>query len=449
MRKTPLENSIAEKITGRSGAKLTEGTLRRYQVEMLRRTIEYALEKSPFYCREFNGFTPEDLRRVEDLAVLPFTRPEDFRDRGPEFLCVSQSEIERVTTLVTPGALAQPRRTYFTLEDLELTIDFFHYGMSTFVEPWQRVLILMPGERPGSVGDLLARGLKRMDVEAIVYGGVKDPSHAVSEIVERKVHCLVGIPDQVLSIARHDTTQRIPRGQMKSVLLSADACMRTGHIPGAIVEELQRTWGCPVFNHYATTEMGFGAALECEALGGYHLREADLYFEIVDPETGQLQPAGELGEIVFTTLTRTGMPLVRYRTGDLARFLTEPCPCGTMLRRMEKVRGRLHDMVKLRTGEWLGIADLDEAILPISGVLGYSVTLFTEFGIDRLDILVNNRVKAPVDEAMVTDALLRVPAIRQAVQQGSLIVGPIKLGSVNEATTGLTKRTIVRRHAGN
>lgn len=361
MRKTPLESNIAEKITGSPGAKLTEGALRRYQVEMLRRTIAYALEKSPFYRKEFNGFRPESLRCVEDLAVLPFTTPEDFRDKGPQFLCVSQSEIERVTTLPTFCASEQPRRTYFTREDLELTVDFFHHGMSTLVEPGQRVLILMPGERPGSVGDLLARGLKRMDVEAIVYGGVKDPSHAVSAIVERQVDCLVGIPDQVVSIARDDTTRKIPRGQMKSVLLSADACMRTGHIPVAIVEELERAWGCPVFKHYATTEMGFGAALECEARAGYHLREADLYFEIADPDTGRLLPPGELGEIVFTTLTRAGMPLIRYRTGDLSRFLTEPCPCGTMLRRMEKVRGRLHDMVKLRTGSPSAVCELTEA----------------------------------------------------------------------------------------
>ena len=84
--------------------------------------------------------------------------------------------------------------------------------------------------------------------------------------------------------------------------------------------------------------MGFGGGVECQACSGYHLREADLYFEIIAPDSGQTIPQGELGEIIVTTLTRKGMPLVRYRTGHRARFLTEPCQCGTMLRRMGKVK---------------------------------------------------------------------------------------------------------------
>ena len=86
--------------------------------------------------------------------------------------------------------------------------------------------------------------------------------------------------------------------------------------------------------------MGLGAAVDCRALAGYHIREADLFFEIIDPDNGSPLPDGETGEVFFSTLTRKGMPLVRYRTGDLSRFLPEPCPCGTILKRLEWVRGR-------------------------------------------------------------------------------------------------------------
>lgn len=342
MKKTPLEHWITDKM-GRCCSDRTGDDIRQYQLERLRETIEYVAERSPFYRERLRTVHAKDLRVINDLARLPFTTSQDIRDTGPQFLCVSQSEIERVVTLMVPGVSELPRRVYFTREDLELTIDFFHHGMSTLVEPGQKVLILMPGDRPASVGDLLARALKRMGIGGIVHGFVEDPSKAVCEILRHKTDCLVGLPTQVLSIAKHDGAKKIPRGQIKSVLLSPEACLKSPHVPTAIVDEIRKIWNCPVFNHYGTTEMGFGGGVECQAFSGYHLREADLYFEIVDPDSGLPLRPGELGEIVFTTLTRKGMPLVRYRTGDVARFLDEPCSCGSRLRRMEKVRGRKYD----------------------------------------------------------------------------------------------------------
>ena len=336
MTKTPLEQWIAYKI-GANSSGLNETNIREYQLDRLQKTIEYVAEKSPFYRRRLKGFSATNLRTVDDLALLPFTWPKDIQDNSLQFLCVSQSEIERVVTLLVPGATEGPRRCYFTREDLELTIDFFSHGMSTFMEPGQTALIFLPGQKPGSVGDLLARALKRIEVVGIAHGFVKDPLEAIREIAQRRVDCLIGLPSQVLSLARHGEAREIPSGQIRSVLLSPDACMKSPNVATAVSNELRLIWNCPVFHHYGTTEMGFGGGVECQACNGHHLREADLYFEIIDPESGQPIPQGALGEIIVTTLTRKGMPLVRYRTGHLARFLTEPCPCGTVLRRMGKV----------------------------------------------------------------------------------------------------------------
>jgi phenylacetate-CoA ligase len=345
VRKTPLESWVADKI-GRSNSRyLAENDIRQYQLDRLRDTIEYVSEKSPFYRSRLEGFSAHALRDVDDLACLPFTTPQDLRDVGPQFLCVSQSEIKRVVTLLIPGTTVGPRRVYFTREDLELTIDFFHQGMSAIVESGQTVLILLPGPRTDSVGDLLARALTRMGVEGIVYGIVDDPLKTINMIVQRKVDCVVGIPSQVLSVAKHIKAKEIPQGQIKSILLSPDACLKSPHVPLALVNELRSIWNCTVFNHYGTTEMGFGGGVECRGFWGHHLREADLYFEIIDPDSGLPQLPGELGEVVFTTLTRKGMPLVRYRTGHMSRFLRDTCLCGSSLKRLDKVRGRLNDFV--------------------------------------------------------------------------------------------------------
>src|SRR5262249_28781599 len=117
-----------------------------------------------------------------------------------------------------------------------------------------------------------------------------------------------------------------------------------------------------------------------------HLREADLYTEIIDPETGQPVADGIPGEVVFTTLTRQGMPLVRYRTGDRARMLPDPCPCGTLLKRLGRVQGRIEVDLRLRQGLSVTMAALDETLFPLAGVLDFTAEL-TEFaGQEQLDI---------------------------------------------------------------
>jgi phenylacetate-coenzyme A ligase PaaK-like adenylate-forming protein len=181
----------------------------------------------------------------------------------------------------------------------------------------------------------------------------------------QQADCLVGSPTQILSLARRwKQKNKAPR----TILLSTD------YVPAAIVNLLENTWGCKVFNHYGTTEMGLGGGVECEAHRGYHLREADMLFEIVNSETGEPVPDGEYGEVVFTTLTRRGMPLIRYRMGDRSRFIVGECPCGTKLRTMEKIRGRFSGFVSVGD-ETLKLPDFDEALFPIQGLLNFSVTV--------------------------------------------------------------------------
>jgi phenylacetate-coenzyme A ligase PaaK-like adenylate-forming protein len=238
-------------------------------------------------------------------------------------------------------------------------------------------------------------------------------------------------------MARHARAREIPPGQIKSILLSSD------YVPSAIVRELHRLWDCPVYNHYGTTEMGFGGGVECNALEGCHLREADLYFEIVDPATGEPQPNGIPGEIVFTTLTRTGMPLIRYATGDLAAWIPDPCPCGTVLRRMAKVRGRIREMVRLRTGDWLGITDLDEALFPLPQIVNYSAALIAGENTDHLEIVIYPGSEGEnVDKEAVEKSLLAVPPIASAISEGCLRLAPLDFISTNWVTTGVAKRRI-------
>jgi len=440
LRITPLERWIKDRIGFDHRSVFTRDDVRRFQLEKLRQVVAYAARRSPFYRRQLAGCATAALSAFADFAEVPFTTPVDLARDPFEFLCVSQSDVARVVTLRSSGSTGPAKRIFFDPEDLERTVDFFQHGMSTLIQPGERVLILLPGGLPGSIGELLVEGLARMNVEGIVHGPVQDPEHTIDEILTQRPQCLVGIPVQVLALVRHPRGERIPPGLVHRVLLSTD------YVPDAIVEDIQRSWGSQVYQHYGMTEMGYGGGVECDAHDGYHLREADLFIEIIDPATGRALPDGVSGEVVVTTLTRRAMPLIRYRTGDQARLLPDYCPCGSMLRRLGKVQGRLSNGVALGPLTWLKMAALDEALFAIPTVLNYQAELVPANGCSRLKITLHCDPSGFAGTlAQVLAALSRLPAVHEAVARGRLMIDPIRLTPETWFTTGAAKRTLIDR----
>ncbi|HQE92039.1 MAG TPA: AMP-binding protein [Anaerolineae bacterium] len=400
---TPLEPWIARKI---GVSRLTREALADYQLARLQETLAWVRERSRFY-REHLAAAPSHLETLDDWAMWPFTTATDIQDDALRFVCVSQSDIARVVTLDTSGTTGAPKRLYFTAADQELTVDFFQAGMSTFTVPGDRVLILLPCARPGSVGDLLAQAVVRIGAEGIRHGPVQDVRATLNLLARERVTGLVGTPVQVLALARFP--------EQPQYLMLRFALLTTDHVSQALAAAVEAAWGCTVYNHYGMTEMGLGGGVDCVARRGYHLREADLYFEIVDPNTGQPLPDGDEGEIVFTTLTRQGMPLVRYRTGDLGRFVPAPCPCGTLLKTLTHITHRRDNVVQLPTGDTLALAGLDEVLFALEGVVDF--TAVYEPGVLTLT-LATYRSGTIVPEAQA--ALLASPVIARAVGGGAL-----------------------------
>ena len=272
-------------------------------------------------------------------------------------------------TLFTSGTTGKPKRIHFTEADQELTIDYFHHGMQNLVDQSDKVLILMPVRAPGSIGDLLRTGLERLGVQVCAYGPPDEAAYAgvLRLIAEEDVTSVVAAPFQAQRMLEEVRSCRQEKGRGRGRQAKTDgwagdgaaaeggagaglmASLRTvllsaAYVPSALCAALEREWSCRVFEHYGMTEMGLGCAVSCPAAprgAGYHVRESDLYIEIIDPQTGEAAPDGCFGEIVFTTLTRRGMPLIRYRTGDVSRWLTGPCRCGSVWKK-EVIKWRLH-----------------------------------------------------------------------------------------------------------
>jgi phenylacetate-CoA ligase len=435
MNRMPLDTWIHRKI-GAPGNFPTQEDIRSYQLKKLKETIDYARLKSPFYSRLLKDFSSAPIKTLSQISELPFTTAEDIRCDSRQFAALPLHEISRIVTLQTSGTTGSSKRFYFTEEDLDLTIDFFAGGMSILTEPGCKVLILLPGEKPDSVGDLLARGLKQIGAEGIAHGPVQDVQRTIKEIVDRRIDCLVGIPTQVLALARSRAGMEIPKGLIKSVLLSAD------YVPCAIVDRLSQMWDCPVFKHYGMTEMGLGGAVECGLRDGYHLREADILFEIADPDTGSVLPDGAVGEIVITTLTRKGMPLIRYRTGDLSHIISTPCACGSPLKRIGAVEGRLDGRIILANGGVLTLPEMDESLYRIVGLLNYIVALKEGPGADYLEMTIQTEEDSISLSQKVIETLKSIPVIAQALADGSLRLAPVAHNPQGWFSTGVSKRTI-------
>ncbi len=323
MSRPTLDNWLSAKLE----EPFTRPALEEYQLYMLNAVLAHARENSKFYSERLPHGS---LSSIRDIVRLPFTRPEELYADPYAFLCVSPREVERIITVATSGSSGSGKRVFFTADDIELCADFFHHGMRLMVDEGDRLGILFPASAPGSVGELLARGLGRGGTAAVqLFPYINDPAALAGAITRVGINTLAGFPSVIQALA-----ESFPALPIRAVLLSAD------FVSPACRAAIKSAWNAEVFEHYGMTEMGLGCAMSCEHQRGYHIRENDIFIEIIDPATGLPVPDGEPGEVVFTTLTRRAMPLIRYRTGDFSRFIPGPCPCGTALRTLAHVEDR-------------------------------------------------------------------------------------------------------------
>jgi len=332
-----VDDWIAKKIGLTPGEVLSRGALEKWQFEKLRETIWRVLKSSSFYRDRLTK--DMSINSLDDLKKLPFTTADDLAEYGSSMVCVPASEVSRIVTLqTTSGTTGPPKRVWFTEEDQELMTDYIHHGLRVMTGPGDVFLVLFPCERPGSVGDLVARGVERIGSRAIRLGPIPPDGSYDAEVLDimRNEGVTTGLmtAPTAARLAERSAPDSGICNNIRTVLLSAQ------YIPEKEKHIIESLWDCHVYEHYGMTEMGLGGAMACRARAGYHPREADLLFEIIDPETGKVLPDGDVGEIVFTTLTRRAMPLIRYRTGDFSRWIPEPCPCGSVLKRLDKVGDR-------------------------------------------------------------------------------------------------------------
>ncbi|MBT2490927.1 phenylacetate--CoA ligase [Streptomyces sp. ISL-96] len=379
------------------------------QLERLRATLRHAYENVPFYRQSFDkaGLRPDDCRSLADLARFPFTVKTDLRDNYPfGMFAVPQSDIRRIHA--SSGTTGRPTVVGYTERDLDMWADMVARS------------IRAAGGRPGHkvhvaygyglfTGGLGAHyGAERLGCTVIPASGGMT-ARQVQLIQDFRPEVVMVTPSYMLTLLDEFERQGVdPRTtSLKVGIFGAEPWTEE------MRREIEERFAIDAVDIYGLSEViGPGVAQECvETKDGLHIWEDHFYPEVVDPVTGEVLPDGEQGELVFTSLTKEAMPVVRYRTRDLTRLLPGTARPG--FRRMEKVTGRSDDMVILR-GVNLFPTQIEEIVLRTPGVAPhFQLRLTREGRMDRLTVRAEARAAATGDQRAAAEA-----AIATAVKDG-------------------------------
>ncbi|OPY78737.1 MAG: Phenylacetate-coenzyme A ligase [Syntrophorhabdus sp. PtaU1.Bin058] len=394
----------------------TRADVDNYHLFRLRKLLSYASENSSFYRDLFdkNHIRPSDIVSLADLAKIPFTDQADLARNPNRFLCVSHGDIARVTTFTTSGTTGPEKRIYCTDGDIGRIVEFMGAGMRTVTEKEDVVQIMLPSGSTSNQADLLEQGVLKIGAKAIKAGLNLSSEEQLDLIKKHGATVIFGVASPVYRM-----TQEL-KGLHALDGLGVKTIFLTSFLADTQREYLRRVWNCDVHSHYGLTEMGLAVAVECHAHDGYHFNEADLLLEIIDPETGRVLGEGE-GELVFTTLTRQGTPLIRYRTNDIARLIPEPCPCGAAtLRRFGPVKRRLELIVRLSNGRLVYPSLFDEVLYTLTELVDYDLRVTGTGGRERLHFTVETTGQDPDIRDRVRQLLFHEPALRPLFAENTM-----------------------------
>lgn len=396
-----------------------------YQLFKLRKTLAYIYEKSTFYRELFvkNGIDVSDIKSLDDINKIPFTNPADLAQHPYHFICVSLGDIARITTFTSSGTIGPQKRIFFTDNDLDTMTDFMAAGIGCVANKGDVVQILLPSVRPNDQADLLAKGVRKMGGIPVI-AGITPTSEEQLKIIEASKSSVLF--SSIYHINR--ITQETRYSHNLKALGVKTLFVTSEYVAESIRKQLGEIWNCEVCVHYGLTEMGLGVAVECGARNGYHFNEADLLVEIIDPETGSVLKDGEEGELVFTTLNREAMPLIRYRTGDVGKMISEPCACGAYtLRKIGKVNRRLEATVKIGEDDIVYPSMFDELIYSIPGIIDYQLTLDKQQDRDTFMFKVEVARENEDVRQSVAGAVVSHPLIRKYIESNTLASPAVEL----------------------
>lgn len=335
--------------------------MRELQNERLRKTVHRVYHNTPFYREKMQqmGLTPDDIQTIDDIVKLPFTTKQDLRDNYPYGLfAVPMSEIVRIHA--SSGTTGQPTVVGYTRKDISIWSEMMSRALTAYGISNSDIVSVAYGYALFTGGLGAHYGAENLGATVIPMGTGNTRKH-IQLMRDFKVTAITTTPSYGLYLADSIEAEGFKREEMS---------LRVG-VFGAepwtesMRKEIEERLGVDAYNMYGLSEiMGPAVSYECECKNGSHIVEDHIYPEIISPDTFEQLPYGEQGELVFTTITKEGIPLLRYRTKDLCSLIAEPCACGRTNVRMTRIVGRTDDMLIIR-GVNVFPSQIEEVILDI------------------------------------------------------------------------------------
>ncbi len=379
------------------------------QLKRLQNTVERVYSLVPFYKKKLDeaGVKPEDIKSLDDLKRLPFTTKQDLRDNYPFGMFTLPLE-QVVRVHASSGTTGKPTVVGYSRRDIDI---------------WSELMARSFAAAGVGKGDIIQNaygyGLFTGGLGAH-YGGEKlgatvipiSGGNTKKQIMIMKDFgstVLTATPSYTLYIAEVIREMGISRDELKLRVGILGAEPWSEEMRKMIEEKL----GIDAIDIYGLSEiLGPGVAIECkEAKHGLHIWEDAFIPEIIDPDTGEVLPDGEEGELVITTIQKDAMPLLRYRTRDITRIIKEPCICGRTHRRIERIKGRSDDMLIIR-GVNIFPSQIESLLMETEGVEPHYQLI-----VDRVNNLDTLEVKVEVSEKIFSDEIKHLQNLQRQIEK--------------------------------
>lgn len=417
--------------------------IRALQLEKLKKQVAYAYNNVAWYRDKMDalGVSPDAIKTLEDVRLLPFTDKQVLRDTYPFGLfAVPMNQVARLHA--SSGTTGKPIVAGYTKRDLDTWSDCIaRLAMMAGVIPGDRAQMAFGyGMFTGGFG--LHYGMEKLGACMIPAGSGNTQRHLMY-INDFQTTVLIATPSYALHMCEFGEQQGFDwsKSSLRIGLFGGEPC------PPALKEEIERRMHIICTDNYGLTEvMGPGVSGECLCSRDMqHIAEDHFLWEVIDPETGEPVPEGTPGELVLTPLDKEAFPVLRYRTHDLTYVITEPCECGRTHARMKKVRTRTDDMLIIRATNVFP-SQVEDILASIDGVsTHYRIEVDNDSGMDHMVVM------AELEPDAFSDSFEEMEAFRKSIaarlREGLLVAPDVKLVEPDglERFYGKAKHVIDRR----